>query len=94
MTKISLQTIREKLDFLLGDLIEQGLSEIHVTQGFYWFVSDKDRYELSRDPDIEVGDPVFDAELIARIDQPLAVELTYFHEILRLVAEEGIRRGL
>ena len=94
MTSVSVKTVKQKLDAILDHLLENDLHEIGIDAKLYWAISDTEKYALDKDPELEVGDVAFDAELIANIGEPLALELLYFSEVLRLIAFEGSKRNL
>lgn len=94
MTSISVDAVKQKLDMILEHLLENGLREVEIGANMYWVISDNEKYDLDKDPTPEVGDVAFDMELISKISQPLALELLYFSEVLRLIAFEGSKRNV
>lgn len=94
MTTISVRTVKQKLVSILLHLLENGLDEVEIAGNMYWAISDTEKYVLEKDPILEVGDVAFDAELIGNIEEPLALELLYFSEVLRLIAYAGSKRNL
>lgn len=94
MTSISIRTVKAKLNLILEHLEASGLEDVELNENLYWVIPDKEKYNLDKDPILEVGDASFDVDLIGQIDRPLSLELLYFSEVLRIIAFEGSKRNL
>ena len=94
MTEIDVKVIKGKLNSILDYLVSEGMESFSVDSSMYWATPMELDADFGDRPELDIGDLGFDMDMVSKIEQPLAWELTYFPQLLVAIAQAGAKRSL
>lgn len=97
MAVIDIAHLRKSVDQIFAHIQDSGLSQIELTEQYYWLVDPGKKYEMNSEPtDLVVGDLVSDLDAVNNLapstSDTLAYNLTLIGPLLIYVGEEAAKR--